>query len=367
MGSLRKLDTGRWQARYRDPARRERSQSFETKREAERFLASVTVQLARTEWVDPAYAQLPLRRWAEVWVAARVVEPTTALRDEATIRNHLLAHFGDYALGAITRMSVQSWVAKLRDEGLAPSSIAKCYHLLTAMMTAAVDEGLLRVTPCRKISLPRRAQHEQVFLSAPQVRAVLHETPERYQAFVMTAYTTGCRWSELAGLRVRHLDLLRRKLDVVEVLREASGQYSFGPPKSRASRRSISLPRQTVDALAAHLAKYPPVDGLVFTGGQGALLSRGRFRQRVWAPAVTRAKLDPRPRFHDLRHSHAAALIADGAPLKAVQQRLGHGSIRVTFDVYGHLLPEVDEAMLAGLERRIAGFDLGPQQALPGT
>lgn len=88
-------------------------------------------------------------------------------------------------------------------------------------MTAAADERLIRASPCRGIRLPRVDRTEQAFLSREQVTARVDAAPEHYQALIAVAYLTGLRWSELAGLRVRRIDTLRRRLQVVEVAKES--------------------------------------------------------------------------------------------------------------------------------------------------
>jgi len=173
--------------------------------------------------------------------------------------------------------------------------------------------------------------------------------PDR--TLVLVAVSTGLRWGELAGLKRHRLDLLRRRLDVVETLVEVSGRVSFGQPKTLRSVRTVSLPRQAVDALAKHLVGH--AGELVFTSPEGAPLRRHNFHRRVWEPAVRAAGLTPAPRFHDLRHTHVALLIAGGAPMKAISERLGHSSIVITMDRYGHLQPDVDDALIRALENRL--------------
>jgi integrase len=375
------VPTGRWQVRYRDLDGRERSESFDLERDAKRFRAKVETQLLEDEWIDPTYGDVRFGQWQQLWAKSRVVSRTTAAAEESMLRCHVLPAFERVSLRAITKLRVQTWVAELEQKGLAPASVAKVYRLFATIMAAAVEEQLLRQTPCRGIRLPRARVDERVFLDVDGVRRLVAQVPSRYQAMVVVAYLTGMRWSELAGLRVGRLDMLGRKLQVVEVAQEAKGKVTFGPPKSRASRRVISLPPAAVDALAAHLAQWPAGrDELVFRGPQGAPLSRTRFAARVLKPAWQRAEVlawaglpsdgavdaellerweragspttGPRPTFHSLRHSHVASLIADGAPLKAVQQRIGHGSIRVTYDTYGHLEDQVDDQLLAGLQSR---------------
>jgi len=128
-----------------------------------------------------------------------------------------------------------------------------------------------------------------------------------------------------------------------ERLSEVNGELTVRPPKTAASRRQIALPTQLVETLAAHLAAHPPVEGFVFTALSGALLRRSNFRGRVFLPAV-RASVGEPMRFHDLRHSHVAALLAQGEHPKVIQTRLGHSSIKVTLDRYGHLFDGLDVA-----------------------
>lgn len=135
------------------------------------------------------------------------------------------------------------------------------------------------------------------------------------------------------------LDLLRGTLTVAQQLSEVNGEISIRAPKTAASRRQIALPRQPGETLAQH----PSVDGYVFTSPGGAPLRRNNFRSRVFLPAV-RASVGEPMRFHDLRHSHVAALIAQGEHPKVIQTRLGHSSIKITLDRYGHLFDGLDEA-----------------------
>ena len=174
-----------------------------------------------------------------------------------------------------------------------------------------------------------------------------------YRALVQTAAGTGMRWGELAGLQRDRLDLLRRRLEVTQTLVDVNGVLSFGEPKMPRSRRYVSLPPSLVTVPARHLEGHQ--HELVFTSETGDPLRRSNFHARVWRPATTAAGLDSAPHFHDLRHSHVAMLISAGAPVKAIQHRLGHSSIVRTMDRYGHLLAEVDDDLIAGLEAQLSG------------
>ena len=117
-----------------------------------------------------------------------------------------------------------------------------------------------------------------------------------------------------------------------------------GPPKTRASRRTVGLPRFVVEELAVHLADVGDPEAFVFTAPQGGLLRLPAFRARVWRPAVAAAGLEGL-RIHDLRHTAVALWIAAGANPKEVSARAGHSSVSFTLDRYGHLYPEADAAL----------------------
>jgi len=144
---------------------------------------------------------------------------------------------------------------------------------------------------------------------------------------------------ELAGLRRRRVDLLHGTVQVAEIVVEVGGVLHIGPPKTRASRRTVGLPRFVAEELADHLADpADPADpeAFVFTAPQGGPLRVTGFRARVWRPATRAAGLDGL-RIHDLRHTAVALWIAAGANPKEVAARAGHASVSFTLDRYGHL------------------------------
>ncbi len=161
------------------------------------------------------------------------------------------------------------------------------------------------------------------------------------------------------------IDMLRRRLTVTNALIEASGHPpQLGPPKTTASERTITLPHVVIDAIAAHLRANPAVDGMVWTTKKAAYLRRGSFG-RIWRQAI-QLTVGPPCRIHDLRHSHAAWLIAAGEHPKAIQTRLGHSSIQVTIDRYGHLMDGLDSQTADRLDA-IAESSRGPGVAQDDT
>ena len=169
---------------------------------------------------------------------------------------------------------------------------------------------------------------------------------DRYRLLIESAVYTGLRFSELAGLRRDDVDPIRKTVTVHRGVVEVAGRLHIEEPKTPASRRTVATPGWLGEQLAFHLRGHDADQ--VFTAPQGGLLRRGNFRRRVWLPATAAAGLDG-VRFHDLRHTHAAWLIAAGEHPKVIQSRLGHASISTTLDRYGHLMAGLDAAAAEAL------------------
>lgn len=183
---------------------------------------------------------------------------------------------------------------------------------------------------------------------------------------------TGFRAGELAALRVRRLNLLKREVEVVEQATEVAGELVWGPPKS-GEARTVRLPRFLCDEPAAYLADRPHgPEALVFTAPDGGPLRQSSFVRAYFRPAVRATGLPSGLRWHDLRHTAASLMIASGANVKAVQRQLGHASAATTLDVYAGLFPEDLDAVadrLDELHQRTAasgGADVGQAGTVQG-
>ena len=193
------------------------------------------------------------------------------------------------------------------------------------------------------------------FLSWGEAVDLAEAHRDRYRPLIYLAVDAGMRWSELVGLRRSKLDVRRRKVRVTEqLIRLETGEWRRTQPKTAGSVRSITLSSVTAELLAEHLERFagPGPDGLVFPNGAGNPLSAPSFWTNHFTPA--RLTSGVRCRFHDLRHTSVALAIAQGAHPKAIQARMGHSSISVTLDRYGHLFPELDEAIATGFGEQLA-------------
>ena len=335
MASIRQQPSGSWRVYWRDPAGRQRARHFRTKREAREFKAQIELELARGSYVDShAAGRVLFRDYAAGWLAGRTVERASAARDESLLRVHVLARWGGLPLPKIDHIAVQQWIAELGGR-LAPATVRECYRVLSLILRSAVQARLLAINPCDGVRLPPKRRGRA---GDAQPRGVtgklLPEIPDRYRALVATSAYTGLRWGECVGLYWKMIHLDSRRLRVVRVLAEVSGQITVKPfPKSRAGRRTVPLPAALAAMLVEHGQTYPSPQ-LVFTNSIGGPVGRTSFRTRIWKPAIKRAGLPARLRFHDLRHSYATWLVSDGVPPNIVQRIMGHEDVTTTLSIY---------------------------------
>ena len=247
---------------------------------------------------------------------------------------------------------IETWVVNLTDSGLSAGRIRQAHQLLSMILKAAVRARRLASNPADGTPLPRAGRRAPRFLTAEQVDDLANLVPSRYRGLIYVLAYGGLRWAEAVGLRPEHLNLLRRRIVVTETLSEVKGRLHLVPPKTWESR-TIAIPPFVADVLGEHIGRFAleTQDGLLFVTDNGTPLRSSNFRRWIWTPAV--AELGEEGlRIHDLRHTCASMLIAAGAHLGHVREHLGHSSIRVTMDVYGHLYEDVKDEIADRLEQQ---------------
>ena len=277
------------------------------------------------------------------------LRPRSRINVEGRLKNHLIPAFGQRPIAQIRPADVRAWVAEIAAVR-APATVKAAYNVLAQIMRTAELDGLIPRSPCIGISLPRDHGHqEMVFLDAKQVRHLAETIEPRFRVLIYMAAYTGMRAGELSALRVEKLNLTKATVDIVESASEVRGKWQVGPTKT-GSRRTLTLPPFLTDMLTEHIASYANDEGLVFSAAKGGPVRHHNFAVRHFARGAAEAKMPDGLRFHDLRHTCVGLLIAQGAHAKEIQERLGHSTIRLTFDRYGHLLPSLDERLRDGLE-----------------
>lgn len=343
-GSIKARDGG-FVAEVRTAEGGTSSRKFKTEKQAEAWLARASVRKEDGTFVSARRGSMLVKDWCPTWRASKVnLRPTTASRLDGILREHVLPRFGRCRLSAVQNSAVRAWVSDMEAKELSASTIRKSYFALHDLMQAAVADRRIAFNPCDNVPLPNEPDAEQRFLDVAQIADLAAEVPDRFRAFVILAAYGGLRYGELAGLRRKHVDLDRGCVRIAETMVEADGKITFGPPKTKRSRRTVPLPRRVVKELQDHLDRFveESPDALVFTGPRGGVLRRAGFRRCFWIPAITAAGLAGL-RVHDLRHTFVSLWVAAGRNVKEVSVAAGHSSVAFTLDRYGHLY-ESDEA-----------------------
>lgn len=355
MASIAKRPDGRWRARYRDARGHEHSRHFKRKIDAQNFLDQVTTAVQTGMYVDPRRSRVTVGEWSKRWLATKVdVKATTYRGYDSMLRTHVVPRWGDVSLAEITHEQIAAWVGALSATGLSASTVRLAHRVLSLVLGLAVRDGRLARNPALGVPLPRQSKGEQIYLTHDEVDRLADAAGEYRLVLLFLAYT-GVRYGEMAALRVKSIDWLRRRALISDAVADVNGHAVFSTPKNH-HRRSVPIPRFLLDELSAYVAGKDPED-FVFAAQKGGVLHLRNFRRMVFDPAVIRAGM-PGLTPHALRHTAASLAIAAGANVKVVQTMLGHKSATMTLDLYGHLfddqLNEVADAMDAARQARPA-------------
>jgi integrase len=336
-GSVRRLPSGRYQARYPGPdgVVRPADDTFATKTEAEEWLTLKEAELLEGEWIDPDAGAVLVVNYGAAWIEERPgLRPKTVLIYRGLLRCHIAPHFEQVTVAGVTLARVRRWRKKLLDSGVSEVTAAKAYRLLRAIFNTALDDGLIRRNPCRIKGAGREDSPERPVLTVAQVYALADAAGPAYRALILLATFASLRWAELAALRPEDIDMDACTVRVIRQLYYHEAGYSFSPPKSRAGRRVVAFPALIVLDLRAHLEVLPADAMLVFTSPTGLPLAHSNFRRRVWLPALEAAGLSG-VHFHDLRHTGNQFVANQRANTRELMERMGHDSERAAL-IYLH-------------------------------
>jgi len=346
----------------------------------------------------PEREAVTLEEFAKTWVMGRTkASETTRSRYGDKIRLHITPYFGAADISdekAISEDTVNAWIIELLNgkgdkPAMARSSVFFLHSMLKSILKSAVRRKLRETNPCEETEVPRRSigamRDEMVFLTREQFHVLSSYLREDVVNMVSVAVNTGLRWGELSALQVRDVKGLPGPKPFLRISRAwaklADGSFELGDPKTDESRRNVSLNPSTALILLEQMSGKKPNDFLftspsgkpwryisfykdrlrpaVFKAirceacrvAEGAPKDTRKIRNSLLVPCGCPGTLEVVPRgIHWTRHTHASWVIADGGQLTVLQRRLGHTTITMTSDRYGHLLPEVDDALVAALE-----------------
>ena len=297
--------------------------------------------------------------WITSALAASDRKSTTKTMYAGVARVHIVgSHIGGLALDKVRPMHVEGWIVGLRAKGLSESTVRSAYTILRAILDTAVRDGALARNPAAAVKRPKVTAKESVFLTPEQVRALLDAAKSsRYAPLFSLLVNTGVRRGEALALRWSDIDFEDKLLRVRGTLARVDGDLIVTSTKTAKSKRSIPVSDGT-DRLLKDIRKQQVRDqlkagsqwhqsGYVFTTEDGQPCDP-RNALRALKSAATKTGMTG-VGLHTLRHSAATAMLTNGVPLKVVSEILGHASIVITADIYGHVSPDVSREALATL------------------
>jgi integrase len=333
---------------------------FPSRREAEKVAARREVDAQRGDWASPTAGRITFAEYVATnyWPTTAHLEITTRAAYRYYLDKHFVPRFGDISMRRISPPMIQTWVNDAAAGGLSARSVVKYHALLHKIFSRAVIDRVVPVNPCTHTALPKVIRQPKRIITVEQFDKILAGIPARYRTMVLLAIETGLRWGELIALRPADVDLKRGVVQVrrtiVEVARKNSPTGERMTVKDYPKddeQRAVHIEKATCRQLREHMVQYTVRDSdLLFTSTAGTPLSRNNFRTKYWAPAVQAAKLDQSVTFHNLRAAHASWLLAGGADIAVVQERLGHRQITTTQQYVG-VLPDAGQRALAAYRK----------------
>jgi integrase len=349
MACIRKR-RNRWTLDYRDQHGRRRLEVVHpnTRKAAEQMLVQRLAEIGRGEYRPPreekTFAELA-SAYESGHIATNIRE-STAKDYRTNIRLHLAPYFGRTKLCAITPDAIERWRTWMRNREVRSRTINKSHTLLSAMLrfairyrwasdNAAAALPKLRIAPTQNPDAPEEGN----MLRPEEVRSLLEHADERWRLAIKFAVSTGLRQGEQLGLQWGDIDWKSKQVHV----RRQFSKGRFADVKTRQSRRRVGLSDELLSDLTRWRLACPKGEHeLVFPADDGGPLNHGILLRSGFYPALRRAKLR-HVRWHDLRHTFASLLIAADVHPKRIQALMGHSTIRITLDVYGHLMRDLDD------------------------
>lgn len=366
-GSVEKLPSGRLRVRWRGPdgQRVSATQTFATKADARRYLATVEADILRRTYRAPRRVDETLAEFGRTWLRNRPgLKESTRHQYEIDFRRHIEPSLGDKLLDHIEPDTVRRWHARLgahlrsslsatgRD---GTATVARAYRLLRAILQTAVDDELLIRNPCRIPGAGDPRSVERPVLTVKEIAGLAAGVPDHYRAFVVLAGFSGLRAGELAALRLADLDL-RRRTPSVRVSRRfyrVGGKLTVDSPKSEHGARVVPLPAFVAAELKRHIKSFrtdATEDELVFvtSGGRDVLDGYSQVMRRGLNKI---GRPDARP--HDLRHSAMTSAAEHGATLATLMQMAGHSTPEAA-QRYQHATLEHSQRVANAIDRSAA-------------
>jgi integrase len=374
-GHIRERSPGHWAIvlDLRDPGtgtRKRKWHAFKgTKRQAQTECSRLITEMSRGTYLEPAKETVAqfLERWLEH--TEPNVAPRTLERYQEIARKNLAPLLGHSLLMRLRPEQISSAYAKAlktgrRDGtgGLSPRTVHHLHRILKQALSTAVRWNLIVSNPAEKVDPPKVERSKMRALDAAETAVLIaHFRGTRMFIPVLLAVLCGLRRGEIAALRWCSVDLARRQLSVAQSTEQTKSGTRLKETKSGRAR-TVALPSLVVDELRKHRARQGEEllkigvrtnDEIHIVAQEDGAPLQPNSLTHEFVRLLAKAKVLPKMRFHDLRHTHATHLLTNGAHPKVAQERLGHSSVGITLDLYSHVLPGMQEDAAAKVDAAI--------------
>lgn len=332
---------------------RPRTKAFARRVDADEWVKNVSASLVTGQYVHERAGDLLVRDVMERFIAGVDVKHSTLLAYKSAIKAQIVPRWGSVRVADVTPSAVRAWLVEMQRgdpdaetkrgrQGLSTGSARKTGRILSMALDAAVQDRLIRENPMRRVKLPRESEARHgMSLTREQLHALADAMPTSGdRTLTLTLGYTGLRWGEAVGLRVRSVDLDRRRVHVRRTYSEAGGSIREETPKSHEARW-VPFPPFLAPLLREQVEGKSPADD-VFTSSQGGPLRGTNWLPRVLRPALERAGVpDAEQRtIHDLRHTYSTLAIHAGGNVRQLQKALGHADATVTLNQYSDVFED---------------------------
>jgi len=364
-GSIRKLPSGKYQARYTHPhtgMRHTARDTYPLKGDANAWLVAQQSAIMQGTWKDTASTRSTLGDYGLQWIAQQVLKPNVRENYLSSWRIHILPQLGALALPDLTSERVRKW----KHDRLAVAgdyAVKNAYSVLRAVMNTALDDNIIKNNPCNRSNSVRVTSPKRQVLTPEQLAELSTVVPKHYAALVLVLGWVGLRIGEATALRLSDLSLTDPDHATVRIERRVyrlkTQELHFDTPKSAAGDRLVSLPLPLVSVIQLHISNAGIVDpaALVFTTQQGNCAITAAPKEITYG---LRKLGFNNTRTHDLRATAATAMTNSGASLIQVMHTLGHSTVDAAMR-YQRATPTAERE----ISLRIADHIVLPDNVLP--
>ena len=367
-GSIFRRKNGTWRAQVTLDGKR-LSFSAKTRTECQEWLKRNINQI--DDGMTYASTKKTIKDYMTGWLNSSKISMrrTTWVQYEQVTRDYIIPHIGHIKIRDLRPGQIQVLYGLLLEKKVGIHTVIKAHRILHSALSHAVKTGIISRNPASVVILPKEPSKEMEIYDKNQVsQMLLAARGHRWEALYYLAVTTGMRQMELLGLKWIDINWKQKTIKVMrQLLRTASGEgIKFGELKTKYSKRTISLGEKAIRVLKSHHKRQHDEEqaaeerwvkhDLIFTNSIGNPINQrnllNNFKKLIMAAGL------PNIRFHDLRHTSASLMLNYGVPVIIVSRRLGHAKPSITLDVYGHLIPTMQDEVAEMIDELVMPLEL---------